>query len=436
MPVYDFLGFFIIVALFVIGSLWQRDIKASQHQVGLKALVATLVVAELNTSSLLCFSAAGFFAGDWALALAFVFLISLNFYALSIAKQYRLFNNITHLFTKKYGILYAKFSVLCLIISVILLSAAYIRSFILLFSPLLTINPWLLSFIIVIFVVYTMLWDNYFYIIRLDILNFLIIIIFFPFILYCAYNFTESMGSPSLSLSSKQADLVPEFIISLVLLTSFSCILMPSYSQKIFSSKNAKVARWSVAIASIFVFALYSILIFSSHLLQKKGIELSLASNALPFILSNVVPIGARGIGYALIFCITATTLSAAYRSAILLSKNYLSKYNINIFLISITSYLVSNMFSGDIFLIIIIAHVFLLALSFALLAFFYWPRITRAGVYISTCVGLAWGLGCCIYYHEDYHLLSYWLFMTLPMIVGSAMITSLFSTKNYVSDL
>ena len=61
MPVFDLLGFLLVVALFATGGIWQVSLKnqdaylITNRHTGLGALVATLVVTELNTSTLLLF---------------------------------------------------------------------------------------------------------------------------------------------------------------------------------------------------------------------------------------------------------------------------------------------------------------------------------------------------------------------------------------------
>jgi len=453
MPVFDFLGFLLVIALFAVGGMWQAGkvktqsayLIANRHT-GLFALVATLVVSELNTSTLLAFSSAGFFAGDWALTLPFVLLVGLTFYSLTVAKKYREFNvlSVAEVFLKKYGSAYARVVSVCLIIAMLGFCSTYVRSFALFFAPLLRINIWLLSLIMIAAVLTFTLRGGLKSIIRSDIIIFVVALFFLPLVFYWTLNFNESIPVPAISFTEGRQALTPNFVLSLIILTSSTYILAPWYGQKILSAKNAKVAYLSMAICAVFVFALYGLLVLSCSILQKKGVELTSPENALPFILSNVVPIGARGIGYALIFCIAATTLAGAYNAiaTIIMSDFFMPRcFNIKQpIIITLTiasiSYVLSNMLVGNIFDTIIFVNIPIFALSFALLAAFYWPPVTSAGAFSSTVVGLLWGLFCYNYFGVEGHYIIYWIFFGLPLVFGCGISVSLYSAKTYSSRI
>lgn len=436
MPVFDFLGFLLVIALFALSGIWQASkvktkeayLIANRHT-GLFALVATLVMTELNTSTLISFSSAGFFAGDWALTLPLVFLVGLTFYAITVAKKYREFNamSVAEVFLKKYGCTYARAVSLCLITAMIGFSSTYVRSLTLFFAPLLRINFWLLSFIMVAAVVVFTIRGGLISVIRSDIMSFILVLIFFPFIFYWTLNFNESIPVTPISLSVGREMLPPNFVLSLIILTSFTYILAPWYGQKIFSAKNAKVAYWSVAISAVFVFALYGIMVLACSVLQRKGIELKSAENALPFILSNIVPIGARGLAYGLIFCIAATTLAGVWSAmtTMVMSDFFLPQASgikqpiIITLIVAFLSFFFANVLVDNVFNKLILANIPVFALSFALLAAFYWPRVTLAGAYASTITGLLWGIFCFVYFGEKGGYTIYWAFVGLPLVFG-----------------
>lgn len=448
MPVFDFLGFLLVIVLFAAGGMWQAGkvktqdayLIANRHT-GLFALVATLVVTELNTSTLLSFSSAGFFAGDWALTLPFVLLVGLTFYSLTVAKKYREFNalSVAEVFLKKYGVSYARVVSICLIIAMLGFSSTYVRSFTLFFAPLLRMNIWLLSLIMIAAVLIFTVRGGLKSIIRGDIIIFIVALFFLPLVFYWTLNFNESIPVPAISFAKGRQALTPNFVLSLIILTSSTYILAPWYGQKILSAKNAKIAYWSVAICAVFVFALYGLLILSCSVLQKKGIELRSPENAFPFILSNIVPIGARGVGYALIFCIAATTLAGAYNAiaTIIMSDFFIPGYFsvkkpiIITLIIAIISYFLANTLVDNIFNTLIAANIPIFALSFGLLAAFYWPPVTPTGAYTSTVVGLLWGLFCYNYFGVEGHYTIYWIFLGIPLVFGSGISVSLYSAKS-----
>ena len=72
-----------------------RAFLLADRAVGLFPLVATLVMTEFNTSTLLAFSAAGYRAGPMALALPLVFLIGLGFYTATVARPWKRFDRLS-----------------------------------------------------------------------------------------------------------------------------------------------------------------------------------------------------------------------------------------------------------------------------------------------------------------------------------------------------
>ena len=257
-------------------------------------------------------------------------------------------------------------------------------------------------------------------------------------VFYWTLHFEESIPVPAISFAAGRQVLTPNFVLSLIILTSSTYILAPWYGQKILSAKNAKVAYWSVAICAVFVFAFYGLMVLSCSLLQKKGIELRSPESALPFILSNVVPIGARGIGYAFIFCIAATTLAGAFSAIVtmimsdfFIPGNFSIKQPIIIYLvIASISYLLANTLVHNIFNTLIVANIPIFALSFGLLAAFYWPRVTPVGAYASTVVGLLWGFFCYAYFGIEGNYTIYWIFLGLPLVFGSGIVVSLYKLR------
>jgi Na+/proline symporter len=196
-----------------------------------------------------------------------------------------------------------------------------------------------------------------------------------------------------------------------------------------------------VAISAVFVFALYAIMVLVSSVLQQKGVELKSPENALPFVLANVVPIGARGLSYGIIFCIGATTLAGVWSamtsmamSDFFIPKDSSLKQPITITLIfAFISYILSNTVVENIFNTLILANIPLFALSFALLAAFYWPRVTVFGAYISTLVGLSWGVFCYFYFGDEGNYTVYWTVFGLPLVFGSGAAFSLMGPKKII---
>src|SRR5687768_8721916 len=115
-----------------------REFLVAGRSIGLFPLVATLVMTEFNTSTLLAFSAAGYRAGPMALALPLVFLIGLAFYTATVARPWKRFNrlSVAELFAERYSPALGRFAALMLLAAMTGFCATYVKSLALLFQPL------------------------------------------------------------------------------------------------------------------------------------------------------------------------------------------------------------------------------------------------------------------------------------------------------------
>lgn len=71
-----------------------EDYYTAGKNLGIFALTATLVMTELNISTLVGFSSLGYLYGFSALSLGIVFLVGLLFYSFSVAKKWKNFDAI------------------------------------------------------------------------------------------------------------------------------------------------------------------------------------------------------------------------------------------------------------------------------------------------------------------------------------------------------
>ncbi|QDP72103.1 sodium:solute symporter [Legionella israelensis] len=409
------------------------------------ALTATLVMTEFNTSTLIAFSSAGYYAGFWALTLPFVFLFGLLFYAFTVAKKWKGFNGISvaYYFSERYGHDIGRLVASILFVSMLGFSATYIRSCTIIFSPLFPhLNRWSLSALITAAILLMTWRGGLVAIIRTDIISFCIIMIFFPLLLLYVYQLpSHSTIKPSTLFEMQQA-LPPKFIVSLVFLTMFSYILAPWYGQKIISAESPRVAYQAIILAAFLVFAFYFMGVTAVSLLKVKGVALADPQNAFPYIINHLIPSGLQRIGYVVLFLIGATTLSGVWSAMVTLliggSDPALSKLQRTLMLTMVCaflSYAIANLFVDQILNKMILANIPVVALSFSLLAGFYWQKTNRYGVYTSVITGLAWGVGCYCKYGDEGLYTWYWAMYGLPLIFLSGIFATLLFNKRAVKN-
>ncbi|MBX9597321.1 MAG: hypothetical protein K2X04_01950 [Burkholderiales bacterium] len=403
-------------------------------------LIATLVMTEFNTGTLISFSSLGYLAGYWALAMPFIFLIGLLFYTLTVAKKWKQFNGVSvaHFFATRYGRKLELLVAGVLFLAMLGFSAAYIKSLTLLMLPLIPINSLVLSAALVIVILLLTLRGGLSSIIALDVLSFIFVIIFFPLLVYFSYHLPQSNQIPAFNLAQMQALLPPKFIISLIILTMFSYIIAPWYGQKIVAAKTQQTAYFAAAIAAIIIFLLYGLAILATVILRSKGVKLTDIQLGLPYLIRNALPHALQGVAYVVLFFVAASTLAGVWNAMVTLIvgsifKSNSGKVNSNILWVlicAIIAYIIANSLIDNILSKMILFNIPIVAFCFALLAGFYWSKANSQGAYVSILAGIIWGVFCYFYVGEAGNYTWYWAIYGIPLIFISGISASLFGAK------
>jgi solute:Na+ symporter, SSS family len=461
----DWVGFSFLI-LVMIGVSYQSAQKSEDYlvagrSVGLFALVATLVMTEFNTATLLAFSAAGYSAGPMAIGLPLVFLVGLGWYTLTVAKKWKTYNgfSVAGFFTKKYGAALGKTASLFLILAMTGFSATYVKSLSLIFAPWFPhVNMWLLSGALSIIIVLMTLSGGLLSVIRADILSFLVTLILFPALLIIGILKFGSISQLSHTFSADQLLFNPItqwsnpglpfwFVTSLIVLTMFTYICSPWYGQKIFAAKNKQTAFLAVGIASILVFVLYGCTLLAAAYFRAQTPDLADPEMVVPVMINTWLPTLFRGMAYAILFSAAMTTLTGVWSTmvAMAVSDFGLTRHNVNhqrglTVTLAIISWLGANLLVDNILNRLILANIPIAALSFALLAGFHWKQVTRLGAWTSLVVGFTWGTICFIRYGDAGGYTWYWAIYGIPLIFVSGAIVSLLtrwvSTETETADI
>lgn len=445
MHIIDYSFLFLVILLIVILGLVTRfknplSYLVAERSTGLFSLTATLVMTELNTATLISFASIGYIAGLWALVMPCIFLIGLNFYAFTVAKKWKEYDgfSVSGFFRERFGKQFGTLVSITLMTAMLGFSATYVKSMALLFTPILPSLPdWALAGLFTLLALLITIRGGLISIIYTDVLSFLLTLVFFPLLLYFCWNrsiepsFTEGMNT-----------LPPRFVFSLVVITMFTYILAPWYGQKLFAAKNQTVAYTSVLLAAFIIFCLYALVVLPAALIKSEGIILDHPEQVLPYILSHKLPYGFKGLGYAIFFAASATTLTGLWNAMAAMVIDELGytkdqKPRTLTCAIAFTSFVVSITFIDSIFSKMILANIPIFALSFALLGGFYWEKTSKAGAYLSVIVGLIWGTISYLYWGEEGGYTWYWAVFGLPFIFTTGIAGSiLLPNKQQTSDL
>lgn len=451
MAIVDLIIFCLVIALLVGVGIYRskRIISESSYLFAERktkwpALTATLVMTEFNSATLISFSSLGYAAGFAALTLPFIFLFGLLFYAATVAKKWKAYDglSVAGFFSKRYGKDIGAYASALLLIAMLGFSAAYIQSLTLLFQPLFpTLNSWAISGCLFILVLAMSLRGGLIAIIRTDVLSFVFTALFFPLL---ALFMWQSSTLPPISYPptfSAEGVLPLRFVFSLTILTMFTYILAPWYGQKIFAAETGKIAYRAVISAAIIIFLLYGSAILATVFFRYRGFECSSWEMALPHLIDRCLPYGMKGFAYALLFATSATTLTGVWSA---MSAMWIGDFlktgdqplgscrrSILITLcFAAISYLLANTVVDKVFDKLILANIPVAALSFGLLAGFYWKKASRQGVILSIAMGILCGIGAYWIFGEEGGYTWYWAVFGIPLIFATGIIVSVFGSR------
>ena len=285
----DILGFIVLFVILVgVGATRrasQADFVVASRNLTLFPLVATLVMTEFNTSTLLAFAAAGYTAGPMAVALPAVFLVGLTFYTCSVARPWKRFNrlSVAELFTQRYSRALGRTASVLLLLAMVGFSATYVKSMTLLFQPFAPTWPApALAALLSAVVLGAVLPGGLRSVVRADIAGFLAAIVLFPLLLALGWSRVGGLEGLATAFPADQLSVAPRsqwthpalptrFVVTLVVLTCFTYISAPWYGQKIFAARNDRTAFGAVAWSAVLVFALYAAVVLAAATLRAES---------------------------------------------------------------------------------------------------------------------------------------------------------------------
>jgi SSS family solute:Na+ symporter len=427
-----------------------REFLVADRSVGLFPLVATLVMTEFNTSTLLAFSAAGYRAGPMALALPLVFLIGLAFYTVTVARPWKRFNrlSVAELFTERYSPALGRFAALMLLTAMTGFCATYVKSLALLFQPLLpNVMFALLTAVCTAIVVAVVLPGGLLSVVRSDVVSFVVTIVLLPVLLLIGVMASRATGGLAAVFPHDQLGVDPigqwshpalpfRFVTTLVVLTCFTYIAAPWYGQKIFAARDERTAFAAAAWSAILVFVLYGSAVLAAAYFRVVMPDLRDPHLAVPQMVLTWLPAGLRGVGMAVLFAAALTTLGGVWTAmAAMVAADFgwakagrIAAQRAALIAFACASWLGGTFLVDDILNRLILANIPVAALAFALLAGFYWKRASTAGAWASVIVGVAWGTGSFLLVGEEGGYTWPWAMYGIPLIFATGIVVSLTS--------
>lgn len=424
-----------------------RQFLVADRSVALVPLIATLVMTEFNTSTLLAFSALGYSAGPMALALPLVFLIGLAFYTATVARPWKRFNRVSvaELFASRFSPALGRFAAVMLLTAMTGFCATYVKSLTLIFQPLMPALPeWIAGALFTVIVVGVVLPGGLISVIRSDLVSFAVAVIVLPLLLALGATASGKMGGLAAAFPIDQLGVHPIeqwthpalpfwFVTSLIVLTCFTYIAAPWYGQKIFAARSERTAIAAVAWSSVLVFVLYGVTVLAAAHYRVVAPNLADPQLVVPLMMIDWLPSGVRGIGYGVLFAAAVTTLGGVWTAmAAMIAVDFgwsragtIGMQRVTLGTLAVASWLGATLLVDDILSRLILANIPVAALSFALLAGFHWRGATTRGAWASVIVGVAWGVGSFVIIGEAGGYTWTWAIYGIPLIFAAGLVTS-----------
>jgi Na+/proline symporter len=440
----------------------QRDdaFLVADRAVGLFPLVATLVMTEFNTSTLLAFGAAGYVAGPMALALPLVFLVGLAFYTVTVARAWKRFNrlSVAEFFAARYSPALGRAASVLLLVAMTGFSATYVKSLTLIFAPLVAgVAPWLpqpvLALALSALVLALVLPGGLASVVRSDVVGFVVTVVLLPLLLLLGVRHGAAAGGLGAVFPADQLVVAPvaqwahealpfRFVVTLMVITCVTYIAAPWYGQKIFAARSERVAVAAVAWSAVLVFLLYGVVVLAAAHYRVAMPPLADPQTVVPSMIAAWLPAGLRGVGFATLLAAAVTTLAGVWSAMAAMvaadfggrgAQHVTAQRRIVVSCAAI-SWLGGVTLVDDILNRLILANIPVAALAFALLAGFHWPRATTAGAWASMIVGTAWGVGCFVVVGEAGGYTWPWAMYGVPLVFATGVVVSLVDRRGVLA--
>ena len=257
--VFDVTGFVMILIVLAISarhrSRGDDDYLVAGRRLTLFPLIATLVMTEFNTSTLLAFAAAGYRAGPMALALPLVFLVGLLFYTVTVARAWKRFDrlSVAELFAARYSQTLGRAASVLLLAAMTGFGATYVKSMVLLFAPFVPdVPPAVVGGALTIVVLAVTIPGGLVSVVRSDVAGFVLTLALVPALVALGVSHSASAGGLAAVFDASQLTVAPmaqwqhpalpfRFVATLIALTCVTYIAAPGTARR--SSRRQTSAR-------------------------------------------------------------------------------------------------------------------------------------------------------------------------------------------------
>ena len=430
------------------------------RSLGIFTLVATIVMTEFNTATMVGYSSFGFRAGSYSQLILFSMFLGFICYTFVVARRWKRLNatSIIELFETRYGKNFRLLTTILIITLLLFLSPAYLRAVGLIFSFSLGIPLSLTVVIISVIVLIFSVVGGMTAVAHTNTLSFVITLIALPLTWYFTRDNALALGGLNEVFEEKYLTLNPigmwndeilpfSFILSTYFLLFLIYMQAPWYAQLMTAAKNEKVAYVSMGIGAGLIVLLYGLSIQTAAYVRVGFPDLEDSQLALAVAINNWVPIGVGGLMLAVILAIGQSTMGTIWNNIVSIASNDIYKRIINpdvsdkkmlrisrmtTLAISMFTIIVSVTIVDQVINTLFVGNIIMASLFFPALGGFLWWGTGEKAVWFTTIASIVVGFSLLLWTqsNENYDI-SYWMFafyiICCPVIILGGVVISYF---------
>lgn len=441
-----------VIAVIIYGVWKSRNVKDNEgflvagRSLGLFTLVATVVMTEFNTATMVGYSSFGYQAGFYSQLILFSMFLGFVCYTIIVAKRWKRINatSVIELFDIRYGKKFRLLATFMIVILLLFFSPAYLRAVGLIFASSLGISLPLTVIVISGTVLIFSIVGGMTAVAHTNTFSFIITLIALPLIWYFTRGEAISLGGLEQVFPEKYLSLSPVGMwsdsvmpFSMILSTYFLLFLIymqaPWYAQLMTAAKNEKVAYSSMAIGAILIVLLYGLSIQVAAYVKVGFPNLEDPQLALAMAINNWAPLGIAGLMLAVILAIGQTTVGTIWNNIVSIASNDIYKRIFNpvasdkkmlrisrltTLAVALFTIVVSITIIDQVINTLFVGNIIMASLFFPALGGFLWWRTGEKAVWVTTITSIISGFGLLLLVYQTQTLdINDWMFIFYVII-------------------
>jgi solute:Na+ symporter, SSS family len=454
-----------IVVVIVYGIWRSRNVRDSEgflvagRSLGLFILVATVVMTEFNTATMVGYSSFGYQAGFYSQWILMGMFIGFFCYTFVVAKRWKRINatSIIELFEIRYNKSFRVLTTFMIVALLIFFSPAYLRAVSLIFASSLGIPLWTTVLIISLAVLIFSVVGGLTAVAHTNTFSFVITLVALPLMWYFTRSNAIDTGNLGNAFGAQYMGVDPagmwndpvmpfSFIFSIYVLMLLIYMQAPWYAQLMTAAKSEKVAYASMMIGTVLIVIFYGLSIQTAAYVKAGFPNLEDPQLALPTAINHWLPIGVKGLTLAVIFAVGQTTIGTIWNNIVSIATKDIFKRMIDpeasekkqlrfsrlfTIVIALFTIVVSITIVDQVINTLFVANIFMASLFFPALGGFLWWRTGEKAIWITTIFAIVSGFATFLLVQQDGSFsISDWMFLYYviisPIIVFIGIIISL----------